>query len=156
MKKYDLSTEEGRQAYFDDRLAILKKHGVEITSSSSGGRGFGVGTDCAGFRGMDADCLKELIDAGFADPNETQNDSPDIATYLSFLQEHKEGSQLTAHGYLITPERSDVRVSVEGIEGILDMGDVGDFVSLFRGADELSLEASETRSFRFVARCWYD
>jgi hypothetical protein len=154
MKQYDLSTEKGQQAYFDDRLAILNKYNVQIEADYSGKK-FNVNSDCARFSGMSLECLKELIENGFADPNETQNDSPDIASYVEFLEQHSKYSKLTLHGYIITPTRSDVRVSVEGLEGELGQDDLPDFAILFRYADEFSIDTPEHFG-QFTVRCWYD
>ena len=154
MKKYDLSTEEGRQAYFDDRLAILNKYNVQVEADYNGKK-FNVDSDYARFSGMNAECLQELVDNGFADLDETQNDSPDIKTYLDFLKDHSKYSNLTLHGYIITPTREDVRVSIEGPEGDLGQDDLPDFATLFRYADEFSIDTPEHFG-QFKVRCWYD
>ena len=153
MKKYDLSSEDGRQAYFDDRFAILKKYDVQIEADYNG-KAFNVDSDYARFSGMSLECLKELIKNGFADPDETQNNSPDIATYGEFLEQHSKYSKLTLHGYIITPTRSDVRVRVEGIEEELGQDDLPDFATLFRYADEFSIDTPEHFG-QFTVRCWY-
>jgi predicted CoA-binding protein len=57
----------------------------------------------------------------------------------------------TAHGYAVSPERPDCRVTIEGIEkaGRLTTEEVIDIVNDFRGADELEITSD-------YARCWYD
>ena len=80
--------------------------------------------------------LENLIKEGFADPEETQNDSPSIQEFLDFMREYP---FVRAHGYVVSNERDDVRVSVEGIEA--DRSDVTPeffraFVQLCRYADE--------------------
>lgn len=92
--------------------------------------------------------LKKLEKEGFLDPEMTQNDSPCIGDIMEFM---KANPRTVATGYLVSPDRSDYRVSIEGviIPGPLTMKEVMDFVNMFRYADEFDLDPEG-------ARAWYD
>lgn len=97
------------------------------------------------YNGLDVDTLKILIDEKFADPDETQNDSPSIQEFYDFLVEHPE---FTAHGYLIGLKRSDYRVSIEGLEGKPnDSESYTDFILFNRLADEFDVDMDYCRSW---------
>lgn len=88
------------------------------------------------YQDLTVDCLEKLVEEGFADPEETQNDAPSIQEFLDFMKKYP---QARAHGYVVSNERDDVRVSVEGLE--VDRDDVTfelfrEFVALCRFADE--------------------
>lgn len=65
------------------------------------------------FQALPLSILQELVRAGFADPAEQQNDAPTIGRILDFMKKHP---GVRAHGYAVSPEREDYRVSLEGIE----------------------------------------
>ena len=153
MKKYDLKTEKGQKAYFKDRQVILKQYDVEIKKDWHGEEAT-FDTGYVQLDGITAECLQKLIDSGFADSNDTQNEAPSIQEFLEFLRNHPE-STLTAHGHMTTPTRPDARVSIEGLEGGLAQDDLKDFVEMFYQADELSIDTPED-SDQFAVRCWYD
>lgn len=102
----------------------------------------------ARFSGIHLPTLKKLIDLGYADPQETQNDSPTIQEFLEFMSVYP---NVTVHGYVVSPYREDCRVSVEGIEcplGIMNIEDhydkvqMHDMLYLCRYADELTFDNS--------------
>jgi hypothetical protein len=99
------------------------------------------------FKGLSAANFKALIDEGFLDPHGAQNYSPEAHEFLSFIEEHP---HFTAHGYAVSPERGDCRVSIEGIQGNVARTSRAffDFIDRFRDADE----------FEVVPECyaWYD
>ena len=102
------------------------------TSLNDGGR-----YDIFWFEGLKAETLEKLIQMGFADPQDAQNDAPDIGTILAFL---KRNPSFTAHGYAVTPHRTDYRISLEGVEAnFADKSEVIDFVDLFRRADDFRI-----------------
>ena len=101
----------------------------------------------ARFEGLDVETLKWLLEHNFADPDETQNDSPTIEEFLDFMERHPE---FTAHGYAVTDKRDDYRISIEGVETNetpADRETIFDFMGWFRFADELQLDPPY---------CWYD
>ena len=92
------------------------------------------------YRDLTVDCLEKLVKEGFADPEETQNDSPTTQEFLEFMQQYPKAR---AHGYVVSNDREDVGVTVEGLE--VDRADVTtklfrDFVQLCRYADEFNDE----------------
>lgn len=92
------------------------------------------------FNNLSAETLVTLVEEGFANPDDTQNDSPSVKDFLSYMQAHP---NVTAHGYLVGRERSDARVSIEGLE--LDSDDVHEqieFLEWNHGADELDRRRS--------------
>lgn len=101
------------------------------------------------FEGMDATTLAALVAEGFADAEETQNDSPAIAEFLEFMAAHPWAK---AHGYLIGAPRDDIRVSVEGVEGYAPNR------AEERALHEFGGHADETTFFRDdnYCRVWWD
>lgn len=103
------------------------------------------------FSYLDATTLKQLIAFGFADPDDRQNFAPTLAEFLTFLENHP---KFTAHGYVVTNERDDYRLSIEGVEcetmgEVLDIYDASDFGEMFHDADEFEVTPTS-------AWCWYD
>ena len=101
--------------------------------------------------------LHALLKKKYADPDERQNSAPDIATIFRFLQEHP---NFTCHGYIVTPKRSDCRVSVEGVEGVnCSPEDISDFALTFRRADEFRITTGDDdypECDGIRCYCWYD
>ena len=100
------------------------------------------------FDDLDYDRLKTLLDQKLADLEEQHNCAPEIGEIAEFLDKHK---NFTAHGYAVSPERDDFRVSLEGVEcgDEYSKQDMLDFVELFRFADEFSID--DTGMY-----CWFD
>lgn len=90
------------------------------------------------FKNLDVDALKHLLDEGFIDPEEAQNDSPTTMEFYEFISAHP---NFTAHGYAVSPDRDDYRITLEGIECYepCDVKTIRDFIELCRFADELSV-----------------
>ena len=70
--------------------------------------------------------------------------------FIDFVEKHNP-EDWTFHGYVVSPDREDRRVSIEGIEsaGKLSKDDLIDFLLEFRMADELDIDDG-------IAYCWYD
>lgn len=100
------------------------------------------------FRGVPLNVLQRMISHSLVEMGRWNDCGGVAALFLPFLKAHPE---CTAHGYAVSPERPDSRVTVEGIErtGHLTKEEVIDFANAFRGADELELASD-------YARCWYD
>jgi hypothetical protein len=100
------------------------------------------------FRDLSVATLKELIARNFADPDERQNDSPSIGQFLQFLEKYP---HVKAHGYAVSPNREDYRVSLEGVEydGPVSAELYRDFRALSSSADDFV--CTHERLY-----CWYD
>lgn len=103
---------------------------------------------CQSFMGLTLSQLNLLLDEGFIDPEECQNCSPNTMEFKAFLEEYPEA---TLHGYIITPDRSDYRMTIEGLEyhGDVSREMLSDFIDMFRTADEF------TQGQEFLY-CWFD
>lgn len=90
------------------------------------------------FSELTAEELKELVDKDFIDLEECQNCSPTTQDFMEFLEEHPE---FTAHGYAVSPERSDYRITLEGIKSEVepDMDILEAFIEFCRFADDFSI-----------------
>jgi len=102
---------------------------------------------------LDGARLATLIDEGFADPECTQNESPTIAEFLSFLREYPEAR---VYGYAVSPERSDYRVSIEG--ATVDLGQVAPSraAALRAAFARLGETADEKETYGDALHCWWD
>lgn len=97
--------------------------------------------------------MRQLIDEGFVDVTEKQNDSPDIGAYMEFLESLEDNVAWRINGYAVSHNRGDYRISVEGCEtnwpSYDNVKDVISFANLFRFADDFELSPSR-------AYCWFD
>ena len=109
------------------------------------------------FCGLTPEGMETLISKGYADPDERQNDCPSISEVLEFCKRHP---GFTMHGYAVSRERRDCRVSVEGVEAnggdVPTDGDaykdiVVDFAGLFRWADDFQIGGENSAWY-----CWFD
>jgi hypothetical protein len=109
------------------------------------------GGGIAGFRDLKLATLKILLDEGFIDPMECQNNAPSVAEMYLLGEELEElGSKVSFHGYAVEPERGDYRISLEGV--FMDdpsPAAVARFASAFRDADEFDVDD-------ISGYCWYD
>jgi len=99
---------------------------------------------------MDVGTLTQLISLGFADPEMTQNDSPTIEEFVEFMTRYP---SCVAHGYVVSPNRDDCRVSIEGLvcsEDLVTNDMLYDFVGSFRCADEFTVSKEDG------LYCWWD
>lgn len=98
------------------------------------------------FSDLHVDRLKKLVELGYADVEECQNNSPTIGDFIEFCDAYPE---FTLHGYAITNERDDCRVTIEGVDLGKPVDDkaIKDFVEMFRFADDFNLETGYV---------WYD
>lgn len=113
--------------------------GVDAKNFSGGG--------CASFSDMTYKTLKTLVDKGYADPEDNQNGSTTIGEYLEFMKEHP---RFKAHGYVVSNDRNDRRITVEGLEADnVTIKEMVEFTELERHADEV--EATQN-----YCRSWWD
>lgn len=99
------------------------------------------------FNNLSCFTLEKLVAKDFANPEETQNESPTIREFIEFMKKY---AGYTAHGYVVIDTRDDYRVSVEGIDkgGDADsIEELKEFVKLCRWADDLDVD---------TMYCWYD
>lgn len=103
------------------------------------------------FEGLPLNVLKELIKDNFVDM-ERWNECPAMKDgFLPFMESH---TDFLAHGYAVSWERTDARITVEGLEwmkkqGTLSKKEIAEFARYFHGADEFEVQSN-------YARCWYD
>ena len=135
------------------RQAIIRENGGEIRCGWRGqqnDKGVFVDYDILPFRGLTAKGMATLISEGFADSEDAQNCAPTYKEIMDFIEVHPD---FTAHGYIVTPERDDYRVTVEGVAGYTDdCGEERAFAKMFRRADEY--ECNEHGDG--YCRAWYD
>lgn len=99
------------------------------------------------FDQLDAETLEKLIDLGFADPKESQNEAPCIGEFLDWMRKNPD---YKAHGYVVSIDRDDYRVSIEGVDGCAKSPEaLKSFVNMFHNADEFDVQDD-------YQRAWYD
>ena len=100
------------------------------------------------FDGITKDQLKLLLDKKFINPDEKQNACPSVSQIYEFMTKYPD---YQAHGYAVSPEREDYRVSLEGVmkNGPSESKEeMHDFTKLFRNADEFQMNDK--------MYCWFD
>lgn len=102
---------------------------------------------CRSFNYLTKKDLKWLIDNNFIRLDEAQNNAPTVEAFYEFL---KENNGYFVHGYTVSPDRSDYRVSIEGLHRdtpIETVDEIKAFVMFARWAEELDLD---------TGYCWWD
>ena len=75
------------------------------------------------FENVPLSVLEELVGMRFLDLEECQNDSPTTKEFMGFMQKwDKPSIQVRAHGYVVSSERPDSRITVEGLQILLNEG----------------------------------
>lgn len=101
------------------------------------------------FENLTFENLEKLFTLGVIDPEDTQNDSPTMQEYREVM---KKNPCFTAHGYAVSPEREDYRVTIEGLDGEnMTEDQLQMFIEGFRYADTFSVNLKKK-----TAHCWYD
>ncbi len=93
---------------------------------------------------MDPDTLRRLVADGYADRDDTQNSAPSIGEFLDATARFP---QMRFHGYVVSPEREDYRVSVEGFIAPYSP----DIVNEYHSADEFTVDPTDN-----TVRAWWD
>lgn len=99
------------------------------------------------FQGMDHVALQKLVDEKYADPDDAQNSAPTLGSFLEMMKLHP---ALLAHGYVVSHDRGDSRVSIEGLH--CDLAGIElqlFFKERFKDADDLRIDEGSVY-------CWYD
>lgn len=98
---------------------------------------------------IDIETIQKLIDNGFVDVEDTQNEAPSIKEFIDFTKKYPL-ENFYFIGYAVMPPRSDYRISIEGLTVETDNRNlVVDFTTFFKNADNLSYSDDELY-------CWYD
>ena len=121
---------------FDERDKILESY---FDSKEIGGIRY--------IRDVPASIIRELLNKGLADPEDQQNYAPTLNEICRFCEQHPE---FTIHGYVVSRERDDARVTAEGIETDHLETAVEDLM-MFRFADDFRIDTDEGSFY-----CWYD
>ena len=103
---------------------------------------------CESFTGLTLYELNLLLNENFIDPEECQNCSPDTMEFKEFLVKYPE---VTLHGYIVSPERDDYRVTIKGLEycGDVSREMLKMFVDGYRFADDFICDDD-------YLYCWFD
>lgn len=104
---------------------------------------------CRRFDNMDVNTARKLIRLGYLDPNDCQNASPSAREIIDFCSDD-DSDIWYLHGYVISPERGDCRITIEGCGSSARPSSdrIVAFVDMFRYADEFSIDGA--------CYCWYD
>ena len=116
----------------EERDKIIFEREIDWDQEGSGG--------IMRFRELDIVQLEQLNEKGLLDLEDYQNDSPSVKEFMAFMKKYP---AVTAIGYVVSPKRDDVRVSLEGIE--CEQAEVtpelkDDFIEMCRYADELEIK----------------
>lgn len=100
------------------------------------------------FSFLTLDKLEQLVNEGFVDLGDRQNNAPSIDKILQFMRSNPD---FTAHGYAIDKSRPDYRISIEGVRITrqLTFDEAISFTELFRLADIFEITDCS-------AYCWFD
>lgn len=101
------------------------------------------------FDKMSIPTARELIKLGYLDPGDAQNYAPSAKEIVDFCSGDDEENWYV-HGYVVSPERDDCRISIEGCgcEPMPDRDKLIAFVDMFRYADEFKIDDG--------CYCWFD
>jgi hypothetical protein len=132
--EYSLTRTLSRQQY-DRMLEIVFGSVISVQGTES-------------FTDLTCEQLGLLVEEGIADPEEAQNEAPTTREFYEYMQAHP---ALRAHGYVVAFDRSDCRLTIEGLEcqETLPPAEQLDFALAFRYANEL--EVSDGGLY-----CWFD
>jgi hypothetical protein len=109
------------------------------------------------FDGLSPATARELLDAGYMDPDARCGTSPTMAETVAFMERYSaeavpEGSgEMSAHGRVVAPDQPDSGVFIEGVKYMGRTSDafVREFATLFYEADSFMLEKD------LHGRCWF-
>lgn len=68
------------------------------------------------FNGLHIKDVEYLMDViGAADPDDRQNEAPSIQELVDFASNYADDYDITFRGYVVSPDREDYRMSIDGI-----------------------------------------
>lgn len=91
----------------------------------------------AQFDGLSFEAANELIHLGAADPEDRQNDAPTFAELVAIAEVG--GTGLKLHGYRVSADRDDERITAEGLIGLVDRTVQAEVLKRLGRPDVLSL-----------------
>ena len=97
--------------------------------------------------------IQTLLDEGFIDPNECQNDSPFTHEFMYYTEDFADTTFIC---YAISPDRGDYRVTIDGVEIVIKDDDyemISRAVEMFHYADEFSFDHVGNE---YHLRAWWD
>lgn len=100
------------------------------------------------FEDLTIGTLKKLEELGFVDILDRQNSCPTIRTIMKFMEEYP---GYEASGYVVSRNRDDYRISIDGLRKVGDIPvvELEEFMRVFGEADDLNVTST------FVS-CWFD
>jgi len=103
------------------------------------------------FKNLSFDQVKQLMEEKFLNPDDQQNSAPTCGEFFSLISKHP---QMRAHGYAVTPNREDYRVSIEGVEfrGLITE-EIKDSIIKYELNDADVFELSIREGYLY---CWWD
>ena len=135
---------------YKTRNQIIRDNSASFDTTSIGG--------IKQFKRLKPMALIKLVDQGFADPEDYQNESPTIKEFLEFAQNHPE-LKPTFSGYAVDVSRKDYRVSIDQIvlenpfidtrNGLMDL------IELVKNADD-TYDYSANENGDTAVGIWWD
>lgn len=105
------------------------------------------------FDHVTVETLQKLVDLDVLELDDAQNDAPTAGEFMEYMRNHPE-MNVTAHGYVVTPERDDYRVSIEGLNANpTTHEDLLSFMWEFDSADDM---CGDEKDGIYSAYCWWD
>jgi hypothetical protein len=104
------------------------------------------------FEGLPLNVLEKLVKHKLVEMEPWNSCAGVAELFLPFLRRNP---SFTAHGYAVSPERKDCRITIEGVEreAPFSKAELVDFALTFAGADELVIDDDPDCNY---LRCWYD
>lgn len=101
------------------------------------------------FDGASVEQIELLIKENFLSKYNCQNSSPTAEEFLDFMKQYPSAK---AHGYVVSPERDDYRVTIEGLEMVAESEEEIDaFYDFCRHASDLSVNKKKLHAYS-----WWD
>ena len=100
------------------------------------------------FENLSLATLEKLVANNFIDLDDAQNVCPCVKAILGFMRTYPD---YTAHGYTVSIEREDYRISLEGVAKDCEADSIEElngFVNMFRFADDFCIDGE--------MYCWFD
>jgi hypothetical protein len=113
-------------------------------------------TSAVKFEGLSTTTARELLDAGYVDPEASCGASPTMEEMVAFMERYGESApesagEMSAHGRMLAPDRPDGGVVIEGLKYLGPTSDefIREFAALFYEAESFMLEKD------LHGRCWF-